>query len=72
MGSAEKLYHDVSVVERTEITPVGKVVKVYHVSAYTKKDIYFTITVPEADFSKEKVDKLLTEKAKLLESVTEL
>jgi len=69
---AEKLYHDVSLVERTEITPVGKVVKVYRVSAYTKKDIYFTIDVPEADFSKEKVDKLLTEKAKLLESVTEL
>lgn len=72
MAGETKLYHDVDVVERTEVTPVGKVVKVYRVSAYTKKDTYFTITVPEQDFSKEKVDKLLTEKAKLLESVTEL
>lgn len=72
MSGDTKMYHDVTVVERTEITPVGKVMKVYNVSAYTKKDIYFTITVPEADFSKENVGKLLTEKAKLLESVTEL
>jgi len=64
-----KLYHDVDVVERTEVTPVGKVVKVYRVSAYTKKDTYFTITVPEADFSKEKVGMLLTEKAQLIEGV---
>jgi len=68
MGEA-KMYHDVDVVERTEVTPVGKVVKVYRVSAYTKKDTYFTITVPEKDFSKEKVDKLLTEKAQLIEGV---
>jgi len=48
------------------------VVKVYRVSAYTKKDTYFTITVPEADFSKEKVGMLLTEKAQLIEGVKEL
>jgi len=71
MGEA-KMYHDVDVVERTEVTPVGKVVKVYRVSAYTKKDTYFTITVPEADFSKEKVGMLLTEKAQLIEGVKEL
>jgi len=68
MGEA-KMYHDVDVVERTEITPVGKVVKVYRVSAYTRKDTYFTITVPEKDFSKTSVDKLLTEKAQLIEGV---
>ncbi|GAI42062.1 unnamed protein product [marine sediment metagenome] len=57
MGGEGKLYHDVDVVERTDITPVGKAVKVYNVSAYTKGDTYFTIRVTEADFSKEKVDK---------------
>jgi len=67
-----KLYHDVDVVERTEVTPVGKVAKVYRVSAYTRKDTYFTITVDEKDFSKEKVAKLLTEKAQLIEGVKEL
>lgn len=67
-----KLYHDVDVVERTEISPVGKVMKVYRVSAYTRRDTYFTITVDEKDFSKEKVDKLLAEKAALIESVKEL
>jgi len=68
MGEA-KMYHDVDVVERTEVTPVGKVVKVYRVSAYTKKDTYFTISVDEKDFSKEKVGMLLTEKAQLIEGV---
>lgn len=64
-----KLYHDVDVVERTDILPTGKAVKVYNVSAYTKGDTYFTIRVTEADFSKEKVDKLLAEKAALIESI---
>jgi len=67
-----KLYHDVDVVERTDITPIGKAVKVYYVSAYTKRDTYFTIKVAEVDFSKEKIDKLLAEKAALIESIKEL
>jgi len=71
MGEA-KIYQDVDVVERTEVTPGGKVVKMYRVSAYTRKNTYFTITVDEKDFSKEKVAKLLTEKAQLIESIKEL
>lgn len=72
MGGDGKLYHDVDVVERTDITPVGKAVKVYHVSAYTKGDTYFTIRVTEKDFSKEQVAKLLTAEAALIESIKEL
>jgi len=66
------MYHDVDVAERTDILPTGKVMKVYHVSAYTRGDTYFSIRVAEKDFSKEKVDKLLTAKAELIEGVKSL
>lgn len=72
MGGEKKLYHEVTVTERTEIAPEGKVMKVYRVSARTKKDTYFSINVAEKDFSKEHVDKMLTEKATLIDSVQDL
>jgi len=67
-----KLYHDVDIVERTEITRDGRVEKVYHVSAYTPSDVYFSIDVKQADFSKAKVDELLTHKATDLEAIKAL
>lgn len=67
-----ELYHDVDVVERQEVTPVGKVFKVYHVSAYTKSDTHFTMKVAEKDFSKEKVDKLLAKEAAKIEEIKAL
>jgi len=67
-----KMYHDVEVVERTEMTPVGKINKVYRVSAYTNKDAYFTLTVPEKQFNKENVDKLLTDRATELNDIMSL
>lgn len=72
MGGTGKLYRDVTVTERTEISPEGKVMKVYRVSARTKKDAYFSITVAEKDFSKEHVDKMLIEKATLIDSIQDL
>lgn len=72
MGKENKAYHDVTVTERTDVTPSGKVIPVYRVSATSKKGTYFTISVSEADFSKEKVDQLLTEKAQLIDSIQEL
>ena len=72
MGKNNKAYHDVTVIERSDISPEGKVMKGYRVSARTKKDTYFSINVAEKDFSKEQVDKLLTEKATLIDSVQEL
>jgi len=67
-----ELYHDVDIVERTEITREGRVQKVYRISAYTKSDVRFTVDVPEADFSKEKVDKLLAKEAQKIESIKAL
>lgn len=72
MGGERKLYRDVTVTERSEIAPEGKVMKVYRVSARTKKDTYFSITVAEKDFSKEHVDKMLAEQATLIDSIQEL
>ena len=67
-----ELYHDVDIVERTEITREGRVMKVYRISALTKSDVRFTVDVPEADFSKEKVDKLLAKEAQKIESIKAL
>ncbi len=67
-----ELYHEVDIVERTEITREGRVVKVYRISALTKSEVRFTMDVPEADFSKEKVDKLLAKEAQKIESIKAL
>lgn len=67
-----EFYHDVDIVERTEITREGKMLKVYRISALTKSNVHFTMDVQEADFSKEKVDKLLAKEAQKIESIKAL
>jgi len=67
-----KLYHDVDIIERTEITREGAVMKVYRVTAETVSGIHFTLEVSEADFNKAKVDELLTKKATQLEDIKAL
>jgi len=67
-----ELYHDVDIVERTMVSPEGRVEKVYRVSAYTKAGIRFTLEVKDADFTKAKVDKLLTEQAQKIEAIKAL
>jgi len=67
-----ELYHDVDIVERTEITREGRMQKVYRIAALTKSDVRFTMDVSEADFSKEKVDKLLAKEAQKIESIKAL
>lgn len=66
------IYHNVDILERTVISPDGKAAKIYRISAYTKSDVRFTLDVAEADFTKAKVDKLLTEKAQQIESIKAL
>ena len=68
---AEK-YHDVDVIERTEITREGKVEKVYRVSASTASGVHFTLEIGEADFTEAKVNELLTKKATQLEDIKAL
>jgi len=67
-----ELYNNVQVVERTEVKPSGKVEKVYRISAYTKRDSFFTIIVKEKDFNKDKIAELLTERATEIESIESL
>lgn len=67
-----KLYHDVDVVERTEITREGAVAKVYRVSASTTSGVHFTIEVKEADFTEAKVNELLAKQAALIEGIKAL
>jgi len=67
-----KLYHNVEVVERTEITREGAVMKVYRVSAYTTSDVHFTLEVKEADFNEEKVKEILSKQAALIEGIKAL
>jgi hypothetical protein len=67
-----ELYHDVDIVERTEITREGRMQKIYRIAALTKSNVRFTMDVSEADFSKEKVDKLLAKEAQKIESIKAL
>ena len=65
-------FHDVDVVERTEITKEGRIQKVYRVSAYTKSEIRFSVDIKEADFTKDKVREVLSQKARELEEIKAL
>lgn len=67
-----ELYHDVDIVERTEITREGRVMKVYRISAFTKSDVHFTEDVKQEDFTKEKVAKELSKKAQQIEDIKAL
>jgi len=67
-----ELFHDVDIVERTEITREGKAQKLYKVSAYTRSGVYFRIDLPEKDFSKENAAKALTKKAQQIEEIKAL
>jgi len=67
-----ELFHDVDIVERTEITREGRVEKVYRISALTSTDVRFSLDVKEADFTKKKVAELLSAKAKEIEEIKAL
>lgn len=67
-----ELYRDVDVVERTEITREGKVVKAYRISAVTVSGVHFTLEIGEAEFTKPKVAELLAKKAGQIEAIKAL
>jgi len=67
-----KTYTVDDVRERTTITPKGLIVKEYRITATTASGIIFTATIPETDFTKEKADAVLAEKAGLLEGIKTL
>ena len=65
-------FHDVDVVERTQISREGDVEKVYRVSAHTASGVYFRIELPEREFTKELVAKRLAEKARQIDAIKAL
>jgi len=67
-----KLYTVDDVMERTTITRTGLIQKMYRVTATSVSGTVFTVEIPEPDFTKENVDKILTEKATLLETIKKL
>lgn len=67
-----KLYKVDDIAERTTITRQGQIRKVYRVTATSHTDTSFTVDIPEADFTEEKVDKILAEKASLIEGIKKL
>jgi len=66
------LFTDVKVFERTEITPQGKIAKVHKVTAVTSSGTFFSVDIAENDFSKEKVNEILTAKAKQILDIESL
>lgn len=66
------LYKDVDIIERTTLTPEGRVVKTYRIMATSKLGIRFAIDVLEAEFTKEKVSELLTQRAKFIDEIKAL
>jgi len=68
-----KQYTVDDITERTTISRIGAVQKIYRIAATTASGFNFTVEVPEADFAnKEKVDQVLSEKAGHIEAVKKL
>lgn len=68
-GIMAELYKEVEVNETTRISARGKVETVFRVSAVTQSGVPFTIHIPEADFTTEKVAEALNSKAMTIEAV---
>jgi len=67
-----KLYKEVDVFERTNITPQGKVEKAYKVTAVTESGTAFSVDISEKDFDKAKIDEILAAKAQEIEDIKAL
>lgn len=67
-----ELYKVTDITERTNITRQGKVEKIYRVTATSKSGTSFTVEIPEPEFTKDKADKILAEKAALMEDIKKL
>jgi hypothetical protein len=67
-----KLYTVDDVNERTTITRTGLIQKVYRVTATSQSGTLFTVEIPEAEFTQEKVDHILKEKASLIDGIKKL
>ena len=67
-----KPYKVDDVTERTTISRGGLVQKIYRVTATSQSGTVFTVEIDEPNFTEEKVDQILTEKAELIEGIKKL
>ena len=65
-------FTNVEVTERTQITPQGKVAKVYKVTAVTLSGTLLSVDVDEKDFHPDKVKEILAAKALEIENIKAL
>ena len=67
-----KLYKVTDISERTMISRTGKPQKLYRISATTSSGTEFTVEIPEADFNKENVAQVLTDKTAQIDEIRSL
>ena len=64
-----ELYSNVNIIETVQITPEGKVAKVFRISARSKSGVTFTLEIPATEFTQAGVKKALETQAKLIEDI---
>jgi hypothetical protein len=67
-----KLYKVDDILERTTINRKGLIEKKYRITATSQSGMTFTVEIPESDFTQEKVDQVLSNKASLIEGIKKL
>lgn len=67
-----ELYGNIEIVETTQITDEGKIIRVYRVKAQTVSKVSFTLEIPEDEFNAEVVSERLTARAKQIEEIKSL
>jgi len=60
------------IIETYEMLPDGTLRKIYEITATTQAGVTFTITIPEAEFRKETVEKRLRERAAEIDAIMKL
>ena len=65
-------YTDVKLIETTELTPEGQLLKVWRVSARSKGGVRFTVSIPDAQMEAGKAAQILAKKAQTLDAIAAL
>ena len=63
------LYGNVNIIETVQITPEGKIVKIFRVSARSRSGVTFTLEIPATEFTQAGVKKALESQARLIEDI---
>jgi len=60
------------IIETYEMLPDGTLRKIYEITATSQTGVTFTITIPEAEFRRETVEKRLRERAAEIDAIMKL